>query len=395
MLPVSNRDQFEIVAKTTYGLEEILAKELAGIGAGDIKILNRAVSYNGDIALLYRSNYLLRTALRILKPIRTRQVANEHELYDAIRSISWNDLLDKNGTLAVDATVKSRFFSHSQYASQKVKDAVVDQFRDRYGVRPSVDLDNPDLRINIHIAEKKLTVSLDSSGESLHKRGYRISMGIAPVSEVLAAGMIILSGWNEKLPFIDLMCGSGTLPIEAAMIANKIPAGYFRKRFGFERWTDFRKDLFKKIQEDYTPVYNPDVIFFGFDIAPEAIQSSRKNATCARLTDYIKFVVSDISNIKKPADKGFIIINPPYGERLIQDDLNVLYKKIGDALKHNFSGYDAWIISSNMEALKNIGLHTNKRITLYNGQLECKFNHFTLYQGSLKNRDTENSNADK
>ena len=375
---------FEIIAKTTYGLEEILAGELAAIGADDIKVLNRAVSYRGDTDLLYRSNYCLRTALRIIKPILSAPVSNEKELYDAIRLIRWNDWLDKKGNLAVDATVMSSLFTHSHYVAQKVKDAVVDQFRDRYGIRPSVNIDNPDLRINIHIAEKKLTVSLDSSGDSLHKRGYRVVQGKANLSEVLASGMILLTGWKGDSCFVDPMCGSGTLPLEAAMIANRIPPGYYRKDFGFMHWPDFRPECMKKIREQYIPSFLPSVITYGMDNSPEAVRSSRKNAGNAMLKDHVIFQVCDIEAAKKPAEKGIVIINPPYGERLVQEDMNSLYKKIGDALKRSFSGFDAWILSSNKDAMKFIGLHPGKRITLYNGQLECKFNHYVLYAGSRK-----------
>jgi 23S rRNA (guanine2445-N2)-methyltransferase len=375
---------FEIVAKTPYGLEEILAGELAEIGADNIKVLNRAVSYKGDTGLLYRSNYCLRTALRIIKPILFAQVSNEKELYDAIRLIQWSDWLDKKGTLAVDATVMSAHFTHSHYVAQKVKDAVVDQYRDRYGMRPSVNIDSPDLRINIHIAEKKLTVSLDSSGDSLHKRGYRVAQGRANLSEVLASGMILLTGWKGDTCFVDPMCGSGTLPIEAAMIANHIPSGFYRKDFGFMHWPDYRQDLMKKIREQYTPSFLPSVIAYGMDNSPEAVRSSRKNAGSALLKDCVVFQVCDIEAVKKPAERGIVIINPPYGERLVQEDLNSLYKKIGDSLKRSFSGFDAWILSSNKDAMKFIGLHPGKRITLYNGQLECKFNHYVLYAGSRK-----------
>ena len=375
---------FEIVAKTTYGLEEILAGELTEIGADDIKVLNRAVRFTGDTDLLYRSNYCLRTALRILKPILSASVSNEQQLYDAIRLVRWNDWLDKKGTLAVDATLMSTHFTHSHYVAQKVKDAVVDQFRDRYGMRPSVNIDNPDLRINVHIAETKLTVSLDSSGDSLHKRGYRVVQGMANLSEVLASGMILLTGWKGDTCFVDPMCGSGTLPIEAAMIAHHIPPGYYRKDFGFMHWPDFRPELLKKIREHYTPSFLPSVITYGMDNSPEAVRSSRKNAGSAQLTDHILFQVCDIEAAKKPADRGIAIINPPYGERLVQEDLNSLYKRIGDTLKRSFSGFDAWVLSSNKDALKYIGLHPSKRITLYNGQLECKFNRYVLYEGSHK-----------
>ncbi len=382
----AQKNHFEIVAKTTYGLESVLSEEISALGAADIRILNRAVSYKGDLELLYRSNYCLRTALRILKPLLSVQVSNEHELYKAVRNIPWNEWLDKRGTLAVDATVKSSYFTHSHYVAQKVKDAMVDQFRDQYGIRPSVDLENPDLRVNIHIAEKTLTVSLDSSGEPLYKRGYRAGQGKANLSEVLAAGMIMLTGWKGDIPFVDLMCGSGTLPIEAALIAHKIPPGFFRQQFGFQKWPDFRPEWLKKIRSEKTPTYRPGIICHGFDHAPEAVRISRKNADGARLRDSVRFSLSDIAAVKRPSDHGLIIINPPYGERLKQDDLNLLYKRIGDALKTNFQGFDAWIISSNPDAMKHIGLHPGRRITLFNGQLECKFNHYSLYAGSKKIR---------
>jgi putative N6-adenine-specific DNA methylase len=384
MIKETRKHTFEIVAKTTYGLEEVLADELAGIGAADCKILNRAVSFSGNLELLYRANYCLRTALRIVKPILSQPVSSENELYDAVRMIRWSDWLDKKGTLAVDATVKSSHFTHSHYVAQKVKDAVVDQFRDRYGVRPSVNIDSPDLRINIHIAEKKLTVSLDSSGDSLHKRGYRVVQGKANLSEVLAAGMILLTGWKGDSCFVDPMCGSGTLPIEAAMIAHRIPPGYFRKSFGFTNWPDFRPELLKKIRETYTASFLPSVITYGLDISSEAIRASRKNAENAGLKDHIIFRMCDVGEAKKPSEKGLVIINPPYGERLVQEDLNILYKKIGDSLKRNFSGFDAWILSNNKDALKNIGLHPGKRITLFNGPLECKFIYYSMYSGSRK-----------
>jgi putative N6-adenine-specific DNA methylase len=374
----------EWVAKTVYGLEDILAGELKELGAGNIRVLNRAVGFKGDMDLMIRSNYCLRTALRILKPILSVHVSNENELYKAVRSIRWNEWLDKNGTLAVDSTVNSEIFSHSHYAAQKVKDAIVDQFRDLYGIRPSVRLENPDLQINIHISGRMLTISLDSSGDSLHKRGYRTGLGKAPLNEVLAAGLIMLSGWDAKSPLVDPMCGSGTLPIEAALIAQRIPPGLFRKKFGFESWPDFKPERLIKIRQEYPPLFNQHIITYGTDISAEAIRTSRRNAAAANITDYIRFRREDMNHLKKPADRGVIIINPPYGERIVQDDLNTLYKGIGDTLKRNFSGYNAWIISSNQEALKHIGLRPTRRIPLFNGQLECKYNHYILYEGSHK-----------
>ncbi len=386
MLINTNTNKFEMVAKTHYGLERVLARELTDLGAADVEVLNRAVRFKGDQTLLYRTNYCLRTALRILKPVLRARILNEKELYDAVREVKWSKLLKKDGTLAVDAMVKSRYFNNSLYIAQKVKDAIVDQFREEYGVRPSVNKDNPDLLINVHLTERDLTVSLDSSGESLHKRGYRIENGDAPLSEVLAAGMILLSGWHGNKPFYDLMCGSGTLPIEAALIANKVPGGYYRKNFGFERWLDFRADMLNKIKQEHKPMFNPMYVIHGMDISHEAVVSSRKNAQQAKLSEYIRFSVCDIFKTIKSSEEGIIIINPPYGERIKQNDLNTFYQKIGDVLKNNYQGYDAWILSSNKEALKHVGLHADKNLTLYNGQLECRYSHFKLYAGSHKTK---------
>lgn len=386
----TSKDKFEMVAKTYFGLEKVLAKELINLGAADVEVLNRAVRFKGDQSMLYRSNYCLRTALRILKPVLKARILNEKELYDAVRDIKWSKLLKKDGTLAIDPMVKSKYFNNSLYIAQKAKDAIVDQFRDTYGIRPSVNKDNPDLLINVHLTERDLIVSLDSSGESLHKRGYRVENGDAPLSEVLAAGMIMLSGWHGNKPFYDLMCGSGTLPIEAALIANKVPGGYYRKNFGFERWLDFRADMFNRIKQEYKPQFNPIYVIHGMDISHEAIISSRRNAQQAHLSEFIRFSVCDIFKTIKSSEEGIIIINPPYGERMKQEDLNTFYKKIGDVLKNNYQGYDAWILSSNKEALKYIGLHADKNITLYNGQLECRYSHFKLYAGSQKTKYLKN-----
>lgn len=375
---------FDMVAKTFKGLEVVLAKELEDIGASDVKILNRAVSFSGNQELMYRANYQLRTALRILKPVINTKVRNEVQLYNAAKSVSWQQFLGNRDTLAVDSIVVSEFFNNSMFVSQKVKDAIVDQFRDSTGRRPSVNTENPVLKINVHIANDDLTISLDSSGDSLHKRGYRVSQGLAPLSEVLAAGMIKLSGWKGDTNFTDPMCGSGTLLIEAAMIAFNIAPGVFRSSFGFERWPNFDSGLFEKVIEENEEKKNNTLVISGADISRKSVESAGRNILNAMLGKKISIACKSIDDFIPPANGGVAIINPPYGERMKQYELISLYTRIGDALKKRFEGYDVWIISNDKEAMKNIGLRTSKRLTLYNGALECKFHKYEIFKGSIR-----------
>lgn len=389
---MNNDQKFKMLAKTFSGLEGVLKKELLDLGASDVKEGNRVVEFSGDKTLMYRANFHLRTALKILKPIAEFKVQNEQELYDAVQTIKWSEYFDVNKTFAVDSVVHSPNFSHSKYVALKVKDAIVDQFRETFKKRPYVETENPDIQINVHISNTLCTVSLDSSGESLHKRGYRIKTTKAPLNEVLAAGMILLSGWDLKSNFIDPMCGSGTLLIEAAMIANGIPPGIYRKKFAFETWKDFDSKLFENIYEEESEklAFNPKI--FGSDNSEIAIRIASENISNAALKRKIDISIIPIENYKPPQEnKGVVITNPPYGERLKKTEINKFYKTLGDLFKNEYAGYTIWMLSSNFDAIKNIGLKPSAKLTLFNGPLECKFLKFDIYEGSKKASKNHNN----
>ncbi len=381
-----------MVAKTLFGFEEILAEELRALGAEEIEIMTRAVKYKGDKALLYKSNLHLRTAIKILKPLLSFNVGNEDQLYRKVKSIKWDEYFSVAETFAIDGVTSGKVFTHSKYAALKSKDAIVDQFRDKYGERPSVDLDEPDLRINIHIAGIKCTVSLDSSGSSLGKRGYKLQQVYAPLSEVMAAGMILLSGWDKKSDFIDPMCGSGTILIEAALMAQNIPAGSFR-HFTFETWKDFDEELWNKIQAAGKAQQIPFTgTLQGYDNNRKAVAIAQANIDRADVADFVAVEQQDFFKSEAPVAEGeeenkggMIMMNPPYGERLDEDkDMIPFYKEIGTHLKHFYNGWDAWILSGNLQALKFVGLRPSRKIRLYNGPLECKMQKYELYRGSKK-----------
>lgn len=378
-------ENFKMVAKTFYGFEEILAKELELLGAQEIKPGNRMVSFVGDLGFLYKANLSLRTALKILKPIHTGRVANEEALYQLFYDFTWADYLDVDSKFIIDSVVHGSIFTHSQFASQKAKDGLVDQFRDRHNQRPNVDLNRPDLRINLHIQEDFCTISLDSSGASLHHRGYRTATNIAPLNEVLAAGLIQLSGWNGNTDFLDPMCGSGTLVIEAAMFACNVPANINRKLFAFEKWTDWDADLFEKIQESQLKkIINPSIQIKGSDKSPSAIEKALINIKNTNLNDFVTIEKKDFFQLEKENTEPLhLLTNPPYGERL-DGDINVLYQGIGDAFKQSFPNTHAWIISSNMEAIKCIGLRPSRKIKLFNGKLETKLMYYPIYKGTKR-----------
>ena len=376
-----------MVAKTMAGLEGVLAEELTAMGAQNVEPLYRAVSFEGDKQLMYKANYCCRTALRILKPITSFVARNELALYNNIFKIQWHEIFNINETFAIDAVTSGNYFTHSQYAALKVKDAIADEFREHYGARPSVDVDNPDLRINVHIENEKVTVSFDSSGESLHKRGYRKNVDKAPMNEVLAAGLIKLTGWKCDSNFVDCMCGSGTLPIEAAMLAMGLPAGFFRKKWGFMTWHDFDAELWQRVmREAGAEMEEFDYEILASDHSAKAVEIAKANIENAHLQYDIKLSKQDMFDVVPPKGGGIMIINPPYGERLEEKDIINLYRGIGDALKKNFKGFEAWIISSNKDALKLIGLKPSKKIDVYNGPLECKFEKFDIFEGSYKDK---------
>lgn len=379
----------EFIATTMFGLEEILASELRELGATDVTVLNRAVSFNGSQAILYKVNIGSRTAMRVLKNLKSFRVKGEDSLYDAIYNMRWEDHFSIKDSFMVNSSVNSPLFSHSLFVSQRTKDAIADRFRKLTNLRPSVNTSDPDITINIHISNDRVDVSLDSSGEPLFKRGYRSAQYIAPLNEVLAAGMIMMTGWDGTKPLIDPMCGSGTLPIEAALIAKKIPPGVFRTKFGFMHWKDFDDVLFNRILESMLNPVDLKAQIFASDISPEAVDLTQKNVKKALLDEFIHVSNIDFHQLNPPSDGGLVIMNPPYGERLKEDEINLFYKSIGDTLKKNFSGYEAWVLSGNPEALKYFGLRPDKKIELLNGSIKCKFQRFSLYQGSKKHKNIE------
>lgn len=374
-----------MVAKTLFGFEELLAKELTQLGAQDVKIGVRNVSFTGDKGFMYKANLGLRTAIKILKPIETFKVKDEKDLYDKIYNMSWDAYLKPTGTLAVDATINSNVFTHSLYVAQKTKDAVVDKFRDTSGQRPNVDLKFPDLKINVHIDREICHISLDSSGDSLHKRGYKTATNVAPINEVLAAGLVMLSGWDGQCDFMDPMCGSGTILAEAAMIACNIPPNLMRKEFAFERWADWDVDLFEKIEESLlSKTRDFHFKIMGYDKSPSAVAKAKDNIKNAHLEEFINIKHEDFFKTQKAGnDKLHMVFNPPYGERL-DIEMEEFYKNIGDTLKQGYPGTDAWFITSNLDALKHVGLRPSKKIHLVNAKLEARFVKYVMYEGSKK-----------
>ena len=381
---LSMEQNFELIAKTFMGLEPVLAKELTQLGAKDVKIGRRMVSFTGDKEMMYRANFQLHTAIRILKPIRHFEAQSADDVYEEIKMIDWTEYLGDDKTFAVDSVVFSEEFRHSKFVSYKVKDAIVDQFREKTGKRPNISVANPDLRLNMHIAEDQCTLSLDSSGESLHRRGYRQESVDAPLNEVLAAGMILMSGWNGDTDFIDPMCGSGTLLIEAALIAKNMAPGLFRKEYAFEKWPDFDADLFDEIYNDESQEREFSHHIYGYDIDMKAVNTASMNVKAAGLSDIITVRQQDFKDFTQPSKKSIIITNPPYGERISTPDLLGTYKMIGERLKHQFKGNDAWVLSYREECFDQIGLKPSIKIPLYNGSLECEFRKYQMFDGKLK-----------
>lgn len=385
-------EQFEMIAKTFQGLEEVLAEELTDLGANDIQIGRRMVAFSGDKEMMYKANFCLRTAIRILKPIKQFKAKNADEVYEQIKAIAWEEILDVNKTFAVDAVVFSEEFRHSKFVAYKVKDAIVDYFRDLNGKRPSVRINRPDVLLNIHIAQTTCTLSLDSSGESLHRRGYRQEAVEAPLNEVLAAGMILMTGWKGDCDLIDPMCGSGTIPIEAALIARNIAPGVFRKEFAFEKWVDFDQEMFDTIYNDDSQEREFTHRIYGYDNSPQANEIAIRNVKAAGVSKEIRLKLQPFQQFEQPAEKAILITNPPYGERISTNDLLGLYQMIGERLKHAFIGNDAWILSYREECFDQIGLKPNRRIPLFNGALECEFRKYQLFDGKYKEyKSDENS----
>lgn len=376
----------EFIATTMFGLENILAGELQELGAQNVRVLNRAVSFSGSQALLYKVNIGSRTAMRVLKNLKSFKVTDEESLYNAVFNMKWEDHFSVKESFMINSSVNSPQFRHSLFVSQKSKDAIADRFRKITNLRPSVSTKDPDITINIHISNDRADVSLDSSGEPLFKRGYRAGQYLAPLNEVLAAGMIMMSGWDGSTNFIDPMCGSGTLSIEAALIGKKIPPGIFREKFGFMKWKDYDEVLFKRLLETMLNPVEMKASIFASDISLDAVDLAKSNVKKALLEEFITVQKCDFKDFIPPTDGGLVMMNPPYGERLKEDEINLFYKGIGDTLKKNFTGYDAWVLSGNPDALKFFGLRPEKKIELINGSIKCKFQKFSIYSGSKKQK---------
>jgi len=373
--------EFEMIAKTFRGLEEVLATELVNIGANNVQLQRRAVSFTGDKALMYKANLCSRTASRILKPILTFDASNPDEVYDQIKKINWDEYMTVDSTFAIDSTIFSEEFRHSKFVAYRVKDAIADWFMEKYEKRPSVRLDGPQIMINIHIAERKCTLSLDSSGESLHKRGYRVAQTEAPLNEALAAGMLLMADWHGQSNFVDPMCGSGTLLIEAALIALNIPPGIYRSSFAFEKWNDFDEELFDTLYNDdsYERPFNFKI--YGSDNSPRAIKIAEQNIKSTGLSKYIELQVTPVQKLEAPAPNCMVVTNPPYGERITSDDIYGLYAALGTTVKHKFAGSTVWVISSHEECLDKIGLKPTERIRLLNGSLDCWYCRYDIFEG--------------
>lgn len=380
--------EFSMLAKTFKGLEQVLATELIQLGANNVQVERRAVSFTGDLRMLYTANMCLRTATRVLVPIASFKAQKADDIYSQVKALDWTQYMTLKTTFQIDATVYSDYFRHSQFVTYRVKDAIVDYWMERENQRPSVKLEGADLYLNLHIAGDRVTLSLDSSGESLHKRGYRVANTQAPINEALAAGMLLLAGWNGQSDFYDPMCGSGTLLIEAALIARNIAPGVYRQGFAFEKWANFNADLWEEVYNDDSRERDFQHKIYGSDAGFYAAQAAQKNIQSAGLQRDIEVRqvrVQELHLDEGAAQDALVMINPPYGERLSQDkDVLRLYQDMGTALKHQFSGATAWIISSNEEALKCIGLRPAKRIHLFNGDLDCLFNQYVLFKGDRK-----------
>ena len=375
----------KLVAKTLYGLENILAEELSNLGAEDISPANRAVIFSGNMDLIYRVNYQSRIALTVLMQLSEFRILTVKDLYNSALAVNWNQYMCEKDTFSVVAVVKSPLFDNSMYAGLVVKDAIADYFRKKTGRRPSVDPKEPKILVNLHISNDQVTISLDSSVVPLYKRGYRKEQTDAPLNEVLAAGILKISGWNAKSDLLDPMCGSGTIPIEAGMIACNVPPGKARSFFGFQKWKNFDQDQFDRIKEkEDAKISSSPISISGSDISLPAVKIARSNVIRAGLEGEVKIMPDDFQQVTPRNKETVIFINPPYGQRLITEDPEALYGLIGTTLKHRFSGCEAWVISSNREAIKSVGLKPTAKYTLFNGALECTLLKYELYEGSHK-----------
>jgi putative N6-adenine-specific DNA methylase len=389
----SHQGDFEMKATTFFGLEELLQKEILNLGGKNIKPFRRGVSFEGDIGFLYKANLCLRTALKIIIPIHQFKAHTNDTFYQGIKEIAWEKLITYNDSIKIECVANSDYFEHSLFMAQKAKDAIADRFRERYGKRPDVDLVHPVLRIYIHVFKDEISVNIDSSGELLYKRGYRTDTNKAPINEILAAALVMLSGWQPHKQLIDGMCGSGTIAIEAALFANNIPPGIFRKEFGFMRWRNYDAKLFELITESaVNKIKENELDIVANEIYEPTVKKMLTNLKNAKLQDVITVSNKNFFELQTDRKNGFIILNPPYGERIEKQEIADFYKQIGDKLKKDFAGFTCWIITSSAEGFKNIGLRPTRKITLYNGSLECKYLKYEMYEGSKKDQYLKKEN---
>ncbi|HQQ94001.1 MAG TPA: class I SAM-dependent RNA methyltransferase [Bacteroidia bacterium] len=382
---LDQKEDFEIKVTTFFGLEEVLAAELKKLGGRDVQVFKRGVSVLGDMGFLYKINLCLHTALKVLIPITKFRAENEQELYAIIKQIPWEQYISEQNTLMVESVVNSEVFSHSLFISQKVKDAIVDRFREKSGKRPSVDLMLPDLRIYVHIFRNEVSLHFDSSGEPLFKRGYRADKGEAPMKEVLAAGLVKLSTWEPHQLLIDGMSGSGTIAIEAALWAANIPPGYYRNEFGFMRWRAYDEALYHKVYESsIAKISEQNTQIIANELDERMIQKIQANVRRAKVEDAVNVNRQSFFDMIPPRKSGILILNPPYGERIPVKEIEEQAKEIGNKLKKDFKGFTAWIITSNPETIKSIGLKPSRKIQVYNGALDCRFLRYDMYEGSKK-----------
>ncbi len=371
------------IAKTFAGLEPVLSNELKELGAQDVQVLRRAVSFSGDLQMLYRVNIWCRTAISILKSVGSFGFDTKESFYEQVRQIPWNTMFLHDKTISVHATAHdSKVFNNTLFMAQLTKDAIVDLFIEKSGDRPNVDTAEAQVRITVNVSRDRAMVSLDSSGDPLFKRGYRKNAGPAPINEVLAAGLIRLMEWDMESDFLDPMCGSGTFSIEAAMMSARMAPGADRKAFGFSHWTGYDESLFREELERAKSLAQPvKAKIYASDLMGYMLDITRQNVMQAGLLGSIVIQKNDFFLYHPPGKEGWIILNPPYGHRIKHEDLQSMHKQIGDTLKQRFAGYRAAIISSDMTALKFTGLKPDRRTEVYNGPLKCSFNVYDLFAG--------------
>lgn len=380
-------EKFSMIAQCMFGFEDLLQQELKELGIHESQVLNRAVLFEGGLSELYRTNLHLRTAVRVLVPIFQFEAEDENDLYQGMYKYAWENLFSVNQTFSIQCTLNTRKFNHSQFAALKSKDAIADRFRKLYDKRPSVDTANPDLKISIYISDNKVAVSLDSSGDPLFKRGYREETNLAPINEVLAASLLLRAGYNGSQTLVDPMAGSGTFLIEAALIARNLAPGSFRRYFGFSKWKNYDKSLWHKIGEEamFKSLDKAPHLIMGGELSEHVYRKARGNFKEAEVENDIHLVCSDFEKLNNPGlDAGIMVMNPPYGERMHKEDIHQLYAKIGSVMKKNWSGFSVWLLTSNFEAAKKIGLKPSRKVVTYNGPLECRFFNFEMYRGTKR-----------